>query len=304
MTDVRVGDVHYYVIKKGSQIQKSKKSPVTSKLNQIASNHERNLERILSPALERILGYSQDKKMKLQLIAKPDTIEFKKSEKIQTSNSVSSSRRSSADDAAVIKMTSPIKENMLRDDFNLNVSTITKDQDLTYTKIRSISYQNNSDGVNSISEWIKLHTQHEAKRCKVEAKKSRADASTPLVKECIWEAHYYASDDDFLMDSKVRAYFKENALEKDDALLFSLPSSNPSTYSDTIQHPALSNYAISYQDSSGNIYRISAGKLRLVLIFLLSICIILVRIFVPHQLFFLVLALLLLAFCLFLLVLV
>jgi hypothetical protein len=252
--------------------------------------------------LERILGYSQDKKKTLHFMIKPEALENKQPEKLKKANSVSSSRRNSADDAAVLTIQSPKKENNLNDDFNVNVSTIAKDQDKLFIKVRSISYQNNSDGANSILEWMKIHTQHEAKRAKILATKTKSDATTPLVKECTWEAHYFASDDDFLMDSKIRAYFKENALETADALLFSLPNSN--AYPNGIQHPALLNYVFSFQDSSGNVYGITPQKLRIILISALAIGIILIKVFVPRQFFYVGIALLLLAFSLFLLVLV
>jgi hypothetical protein len=275
------------VIKRGSLLQNSRKR------NDDKTDQESAFERILSPALGRILGYSQEKRKNLNFM---DAFEVKKSEK---SDSVSSSRRNSADDAAVIKLSSPIHDHMQKDDFGLNVSTNKKHQDLTYTKIRSISYQNDSDKVNSLTEWMKIHVQNEAKRAKTHKMKTNPDVSTPLVTECSWEAHYFASDDDFLLDSKVRSYFKENALEKDDGILFSLPSST-TQYTDGVQEP----YVFTYRDSSGNVYGVSARTLRFILILLLLIGFVLIRLMVPPHLVVLGFAVLLLSFCLTLLVLV
>lgn len=61
----------------------------------------------------------------------------------------------------------------------------------------------------------------------------------------IFRAEFYATDDDFLMRRDVRAYFKENALEEKDSILFTL-SNNTTTINneantiDSIQHPLLS----------------------------------------------------------------
>ncbi|KAJ3085569.1 hypothetical protein HK100_009007, partial [Physocladia obscura] len=73
-------------------------------------------------------------------------------------------------------------------------------------------------------------------------------------------AEYLASDDDFLMKSCIRTIFKENALESDDAVLFTLPSSN-SNSSDGAggeiasghgeQHPALRNFIYAVESENG-----------------------------------------------------
>ena len=227
-----------------------------------------------------------------------DSFEVKKTGK---SNSLANSRRNSADDAAVIKMTSPDKEHMQKDDFGLHHSTTKKYKDLAYTKVRSVSYQNDTDGVNSVTEWMRNHTQHEAKRAKALISKSKADVSTPLVKECSWEAHYFASDDDFLLDSKIRAYFKENALEKDDSVLFALPASTAAHSTDGVQNLTGDSYVLTYRDSSGNLHGIPAKTVRLFLILFLLIGVILIRLFVSPDFILLGISLLLLSFSLLLL---
>jgi len=61
----------------------------------------------------------------------------------------------------------------------------------------------------------------------------------------IFRAEFYATDDDFLMRKDVRAYFKKNALEEKDSILFTL-SNNITTINneinaiDSVQHPLLS----------------------------------------------------------------
>jgi len=292
-----VGDVHYYVIKRGSPTQNSKNSPSSSKLNDNTTYAESALERILSPAIERILGYSQERKKNLNFNPQLDSFQVKKTGR---SNSTASSRRNSADDAAVIKMTSPDKEHMQKDDFGLHQTT-KKYKDLAYTNVRSVSYQNDTDGVNSVTEWMRIHTQHEANRAKGLISKSKSDVSTPIVKECSWEAHYFASDDDFLLDSKIRAYFKENALEKDDSVLFAMPASTAAHFTDGTQNRTGDSYVLTYRDSSGNLHGIPAKTVRLFLILFLLVGVILIRLFVPPHLIFLGIALLLLSFCLLLL---
>ncbi len=189
---------------------------------------------------------------------------------------------------------------MQKDDFGLHPTT-KEYKDLAYTKVRSVSYQNDTDGVNSVTEWMRIHTQHEAKRAKGLISKSKSDVSTPLVKECIWEAHYFASDDDFLLDSKIRAYFKENALEKDDSVLFALPASTAAHYTDGFQNQTGDSYVLTYRDSSGNLHGIPAKTVRLFLILFLLIGVILIRFIVHPDFRLLGIALLLLSFSLLLL---
>ncbi|OUM61395.1 hypothetical protein PIROE2DRAFT_62528 [Piromyces sp. E2] len=74
----------------------------------------------------------------------------------------------------------------------------------------------------------------------------------------VFRAEFYATDDDFLMRRDVRSYFKENALEEKDSILFTL-SNNPTTINqegnaiNAIQHPLLSfiNYTF-FDDTATN----------------------------------------------------
>jgi hypothetical protein len=73
-------------------------------------------------------------------------------------------------------------------------------------------------------------------------------------KKLYYVAEYYGTDDDFLMKASVRAYFKENALESDDAALFSIALDDESHETDglvTEPHPVLPNVsmAASQQES-------------------------------------------------------
>lgn len=107
------------------------------------------------------------------------------------------------------------------------------------------------------------------------AKSAASDSNTPSPKKIIvdkldnigedsssffYQAVYYGTDDDFLMKSSVRSYFKANALEDGDAILFSIPSidggSNdqvdPSNNSSLQQHPTLPQFLFQFQDADSN----------------------------------------------------
>jgi len=87
----------------------------------------------------------------------------------------------------------------------------------------------------------------------------------------VFRAEFYATDDDFLMRRDVRTYFKENALEEKDSILFTL-SSNPTTITpipneeenaiNSIQHPLLSFINYTFFDdtlTNDNLHGFSKG---------------------------------------------
>ena len=65
-------------------------------------------------------------------------------------------------------------------------------------------------------------------------------------------AMYYGTDDDFLMKSSVRLYFKENALEDGDNLLFTLATQNDSNLD---PHPTLPNFLYAVEDGEWGGYK-------------------------------------------------
>ncbi|KAJ3126714.1 hypothetical protein HK098_007170, partial [Nowakowskiella sp. JEL0407] len=108
--------------------------------------------------------------------------------------------------------------------------------------IRLISYSNELK-IHQISpsDWINAHA----------AAEISPQSETFLRKPAIeyYDAKYYASDDDFLMNSSVRAYFKENALDSVDAVLFTITAENLEVSSEEVeQHPALPGYVYSLQE--------------------------------------------------------
>ncbi|KAJ3398197.1 hypothetical protein CcCBS67573_g05360 [Chytriomyces confervae] len=109
-------------------------------------------------------------------------------------------------------------------------------------------------------------------------------SSTP--QKLYYLAEYLASDDDFLMKSSVRAIFRENALESDDAVLFTLLSSSSSEDSPRIgeQHPALRNFAYAFESSSG--WSVSGKAFRMFLFVYGATSVIVVNFFVPDAYFY------------------
>ncbi|ORY38436.1 hypothetical protein BCR33DRAFT_720804 [Rhizoclosmatium globosum] len=115
-------------------------------------------------------------------------------------------------------------------------------------------------------------------------------------------AEYLASDDDYLMKSSVRTIFRENALESDDAVLFTLPTSNNSTdggVRNGEQHPALRNFIYAIEENGWSVSSRSF-KLFLFAYFLLSVAI--VKFFVPAEYTYMASFSMLFFLCLFLII--
>ncbi|KAJ3023393.1 UNVERIFIED_CONTAM: hypothetical protein HDU68_008628 [Siphonaria sp. JEL0065] len=85
-------------------------------------------------------------------------------------------------------------------------------------------------------------------------------------------AEYLASDDDFLMKSSIRAIFRENALESDDAVLFTLPNSNSGGGS-TRRDPVLRNLLEAMEDNGWSVTS-KSFKLFMLSYFMLSVIIV------------------------------
>ncbi|KAJ3128007.1 hypothetical protein HK098_005343 [Nowakowskiella sp. JEL0407] len=114
-----------------------------------------------------------------------------------------------------------------------NNSGIHELEDFKLNRMRNlISYSNELvQHQISPSDWITAHAASEIS--------PQSETSKKSVIEC-YDAKYYASDDDFLINSSVRAYFKENALDSVDAVLFTITAENLDVSSEEVeQHPAL-----------------------------------------------------------------
>lgn len=65
-----------------------------------------------------------------------------------------------------------------------------------------------------------------------------------------YTATYMGSDDDFLMKSTIRTYFRENALESQDAVLFTISTGNANApNAQTNQHPTLADFLYIVQEN-------------------------------------------------------
>ncbi|KAJ3044923.1 hypothetical protein HDV00_000205 [Rhizophlyctis rosea] len=78
-------------------------------------------------------------------------------------------------------------------------------------------------------------------------------SSTPTGSQLQYLARYYATDDDFLMNASIRAWFRDNALETDDAVLFTIPRSTDAAMNmeGMEQHPALMNFVYAVDEGEG-----------------------------------------------------
>jgi hypothetical protein len=153
-------------------------------------------------------------------------------------------------------------------------------------KVRSISYKNeqlNNDQpyALSVEEWISLHCGETVTRLLLDnlsspkdskklpggirqrksptSEKPSGDGVTLNIdgikkrKPILYEAKFYATDDDFLMKSSVRQYFKNQAIEADDAVLFTIPSTTTVILPHEPgmePHPALAGFSYAIEDDS------------------------------------------------------
>jgi len=166
----------------------------------------------------------------------------------------------------------------------------------THRRVRSISFSNDRNNTMDIREWIRLHSTTAFRRhrgnnqefgwTKLTSGRNNRPTKTPLLESGIiqnemtgiqYEASFYATDDDFLMKSSVRAFFKENALDSNDAVLFTIPSSSRDssiTLEGTDPHPTLQDFVFSIQEDSNS--RRQRGLKWLLLIYIIW-CFIIVR---------------------------
>ncbi|KAJ3039057.1 hypothetical protein HK097_002951, partial [Rhizophlyctis rosea] len=136
-----------------------------------------------------------------------------------------------------------------------------------HRRIRSTAFSNSSSKSLSIPEWIQLHavssnpssqpnapskppkliitpstTSHRRKKPTPELESQPPSPSSPTPLQT-YIATYHSTDDDFLMNASIRTYFRENALESTDAVLFTIPKANEVGMMEGMeQHPALMNF--------------------------------------------------------------
>ncbi|KAI8851721.1 hypothetical protein BC829DRAFT_386675 [Chytridium lagenaria] len=104
------------------------------------------------------------------------------------------------------------------------------------------------------------------------------NVGSPLPKSPVprlyYTAEFIGTDDDFLMKATTRTYFKENALDPDDAVLFTIPGSVNETV-DGEQHPALLNFCEGEDGESFDCVLLWVGIISFLLIFFLCLVLVL-----------------------------
>ncbi|KAI9142986.1 hypothetical protein BKA69DRAFT_1113601 [Paraphysoderma sedebokerense] len=200
-------------------------------------------------------------------------------------------------------------------------------------RVKTSSYVNEKDRFRKekdlkVEDWIRIHasgiegningedvstTDKSNHRRRRTAKKSpSASAANHLpsgtpgsnTKPIIYHAQFYATDDDFLMKSTIRSYFKSNALTADDSILFAIPSSTTVLLpnSDLDPHPALMGlYTIDGENGGGGLLgRRSPRTLRilkwLMLLYIIA-GVLLIKFVVPENLTYLFAFLLIFVLC-------
>ena len=254
-----VGDVHYYVIKSASLPIKTSSPEREFPISQSPSSLT---EQILPSNIAKMLGIHQ--KRTLHLFMKPEALEESPKQTKSKDYSLrkqavvkSDSRRVSADDAYSDPPTPSLRSGKTSLDVDRNAvinvirhPELSNKVDLQHRKVRSTSFQNNRDGARNISEWIRIHY-HQSKVPMTRSRTKDLDSPNSTPKDQFYEAKYLGSDDDFLMQANIRNYFKDQALESTDAILFSIPTSSRESseaLSGASQHPALSNFAFHLGD--------------------------------------------------------
>ncbi|ORX45175.1 hypothetical protein BCR36DRAFT_333467 [Piromyces finnis] len=204
-------------------------------------------------------------------------------------------------------------------------------------KVQTNSYLNDRDNKLSVYDWIKVHstsplsannenfnklfknsnendrssnitddTKNTDTTINIDTDgESNADTLLNSIKEIIFEAKFYATDDDFLMKSNVRAYFKHNALEPDDAVLFTLPSLDNVIMLDGEQHPALANfnYVLDRQmQNEARVLRKINKSLKWLLLAYLIFAFVLIKVWVPTNIVVIIIAIGIFLICFFLMI--
>lgn len=229
-----IGDVHYYIIKPAHTVLKSHsaspKSPFKVLVDLILPDEDENSEvrrakdvrdHLLSNCddssiLTRFLHYTTQpsfSKGPLQFVINPDAyeadIELKEIRR----------KRNSFDEA----FTDNIPSLRPTSDFKL------EDISDRHRNLRSAAFANERTISMTIEDWIRLKSNPSPEaivmsastRITIDPPRKR-HVRSPVIQNpssISISAKYYASDDDFLMHSSVRSYFKSNALDQDHGYL-------------------------------------------------------------------------------------
>jgi Domain of unknown function (DUF5092) len=219
-----IGDVHYYTIKHSDAskiLGQQNNSPLRIFTDLFGDQRQDKLkqELVTKPPINLVQRLkTKVSPTRVTLTISKDAFEDYDSPKSSVNLLDKKSGRRSFDDAYT--------DTKQRDQRDVSPHTHSSDRHRT---VRSHAFANERTESMTPDRWVKLH--------------SRSAVSSPTKKSSgiFFEAHYYACDDDYLMKMEIRTYFKQNALESTDAILFSIVNGHevPSN------HPALENFGTS-----------------------------------------------------------
>ncbi|KAJ3362179.1 hypothetical protein GGF31_001802 [Allomyces arbusculus] len=206
-------------------------------------------------------------------------------------------------------------------------------------KVRSLSYRNDVAAAGmtqplSVDRWLAAHCGESVAQLVLEdtngtttgsatataapgaqrrraPRSASAKGSPTAPAPIVYEAKFFATDDDFLMKSSVRAFFKQHAVEADDAVLFEIPSSTtvmlPHDHQGLDPHPALDgfHYTVDRGEPMSVVAAVRAflrgsHLLKLILVGYVVVGIVLLKFVVPENLVFLCSFILVFVLCFFL----
>ncbi|KAJ3304507.1 hypothetical protein HDV03_002716 [Kappamyces sp. JEL0829] len=276
-----VGDVHYYTIKptkvlapKKSTVVAAPKSPLETIVNLVYPQHSdspttkrareirEHFKEKLHPEAEhekggifaQLLGFQSSRMEPLQFMIRQEAYE---NDIEMEDRAIIAGKRNSFDDAY-----SDLAPN-LRPTSSSKIMVLNRSQPSRHRNVRSVAFANERTTSMTIEDWIRLKndpspdaivmsastrividespTRKRTARSPVRHETNSKAGNEPVNK--FYTAQYYASDDDFLMHPSVRSFFKANALEDQDHVLFTISSSN-SRNAEGEAHPTLTNLSL------------------------------------------------------------
>jgi hypothetical protein len=268
-----IGDVHYYVIKAEKGPEKmhnleTPKSPFATLLSLVyqspddlaaAKRTKEMREKFNGNAQEDttsffgyLLGLSNSKPAPLTFMIRQEA--FESDIELEERKSIPP-KRSSFDDAYA-DSSSPAYQPTA----NKKLLILSKIKTQIHRNVRSHAFANERTNSMTMEEWMRLKSDPSpdatlmsaTTRIRVEESPRKrkpgspsAAVSSPKTSPRVpytFKAHYYASDDDFLMFGNVRAYFKAHALEDQDHVLFTIQNTQNTVAGEA--HPTLANLSL------------------------------------------------------------
>lgn len=243
-----VGDVHYYVVKAKSQpkIGSPKRtlgalvetdSPKTTRSKQIRKYFRSKSNRPGQDGSQMTSALNFENTSALQFFISPDLYEDTDPNG-KSSVKISGIRRNSFDDA--FKDETPHDRPKTKTKELANVKN--------HRNVRSVAYSN-ANTTMTVEAWMKEQKEKSPVLENLQDKplesprKRHTRQNIDSLDRC-YEAHYYASDDDYLMHALVRQYFQKNVVESTDAILFTIQTDRTSAE----DHPALTNLALFFRE--------------------------------------------------------